>query len=76
MNKKYFDGITAHHPERQKKILKEGVPCDGDCGKYFFKKDLEKTAYNDWLCNDCMFDFIRDQEDYIETNKGGQDVTR
>ena len=37
--------------------------CDGDCGNVFSKDDLTKTAYNnDYLCNDCMFDFIVEQE--------------
>jgi hypothetical protein len=77
MNKKeYFDGITAHHAERQEQILKEGVLCDGDCGRSYLQRDLEKTAYHDRLCGQCMFDFVRDQEDFIELNKGDQDVIR
>jgi len=75
MNKKYFDGITSHHPKHQEKILKDTVLCDGDCGRSYLPNDLEKTAYGTRLCNSCMFDFVRDQEDYIETNKGGQHVT-
>jgi len=70
MKKEYFDGITAAHPKRQNEILKDSVLCDGSCGISFLKKDLEKTAYNEWLCRDCMFTFLAEQEDYIETNKG------
>ena len=72
MKKEYFDNITAAHPKRQNKVLKDTILCDGNCGKSFLKKDLEKTAYTEWLCQKCMFTFLAEQEDYIETNKGDQ----
>jgi hypothetical protein len=42
--------------------------CDGDCGNVYAIDDLNKTCYNDYLCNDCMFHFIAEQEHYIKEN--------
>jgi hypothetical protein len=70
MDKKYFDRITSHHPERQDRMVRESVLCDGECGKSFLPEDLEKNCYKQRMCSKCMFTFLSEQEDYIEINKG------
>ena len=36
--------------------------CDGDCGRVYYTTDLSLNCYNDYMCNNCMFDFIAEQE--------------
>tara|TARA_Y100001963_G_scaffold111699_1_gene154568 strand:- start:353 stop:499 length:147 start_codon:yes stop_codon:yes gene_type:complete len=36
--------------------------CDGDCGNAYEEKHLNRTCYGDDFCNDCMCDFIREQD--------------
>ena len=36
--------------------------CDGDCGNVYEEKYLNRTCYGDDFCNDCMCDFIREQD--------------
>lgn len=38
--------------------------CDGDCGNVYYTMDLNVNCYGDYMCNNCMCDFIREQEDY------------
>tara|TARA_Y100000310_G_scaffold339816_1_gene433681 strand:- start:910 stop:1080 length:171 start_codon:yes stop_codon:yes gene_type:complete len=37
--------------------------CDGDCGNVYYVKDLFSNCYGSYMCNDCMFHFIAEQED-------------
>ena len=43
--------------------------CDGDCGRGFYKTDLNLTCYNDYFCKECMFDFMAEQERKDETHQ-------
>ena len=37
--------------------------CDGDCGNIYYEIDLYETCYKQMMCEDCMTDFINEQED-------------
>ena len=37
--------------------------CDGDCGNVYYTKDLNVTCYGHYMCRECMFHFIAEQED-------------
>ena len=49
--------------ERQSHSEPMGGLCDGECGNCYYIEDLNETCYNEWLCNDCMFIFMREQEE-------------
>ena len=39
-----------------------GGLCDGDCNKYYYMKDLNKTYNKKWYCSRCMYLFIKEEE--------------
>ncbi len=49
--------------------------CAGDeCGgKVMLKTDMTKSCYGDWYCNDCMFKFMAEQEQFNRDMVGGDD---
>ncbi len=37
--------------------------CDGDCGNVYYATDLHNNCYGDYMCSDCMCNFIAEQEE-------------
>ena len=38
------------------------IQCDGDCGGYYYYKEMNLTCYGQKLCDNCMFTFVAEQE--------------
>ncbi len=38
------------------------IQCDGDCGGYYYYKEMNLTCYGQKLCDDCIFTFMAEQE--------------
>jgi len=32
--------------------------CDGDCGRVYYVTDLNLNSHGDYMCNNCIFDFV------------------
>ena len=57
--------------KKQKEIdnlyYKHMMLCDGDCGNCYHEEDLNRTCYGQDLCKECMFSFMREQENAVST---------
>jgi len=43
-------------------IMGKTILCAGDCGKSMAKKDMNFCCYGEWRCNECMSQFVWEQE--------------
>ena len=50
-----MSNFSTDNKDVQKKIMKHGVLCDGNCGRVFIEEDLHQSCYGDLFCNKCMF---------------------
>ena len=64
-HKAYFDQGCID--EINKIIKGEKMLCDGDCGNCYNEEDLNRTHCGQDLCKECMFHFMREQEDATST---------
>ena len=72
MANKFFN---TDDKDEQRKLLEEGELCAGDeCGGVIMlTTDMTKSCYGDWYCNDCMFRFMAEQEQFNRDMVGGDD---
>ena len=69
----HYDRLTGDLGERMcYKCLDEEdegkiMLCDGDCGNCYHEEDLIRTCCGQDLCKECMFSFMREQENATST---------